>query len=124
MHNSFQKNLLIIMELGGYPDFRPLYQQLGYDVTVMNNMRKVISTLKKQSFKTIVAEFNHRPDFRDRTSNLESLLAVVQKHEQTRVIVFYEKEHQILLDKLHHRFPSFQALAFPIDEKVLEMHLK
>ncbi|HED15651.1 MAG TPA: hypothetical protein ENI64_02350 [Gammaproteobacteria bacterium] len=74
-----RKILLAITELGGYPDFRAEYGQAGYDLVAVNSMRKAISALKKQSPALIVAEFNFQSDFRDRSSNLESLLAVTQE---------------------------------------------
>jgi hypothetical protein len=35
--------LLSIVELGGYPDFAPLYQRAGYRVVVERNMRKALA---------------------------------------------------------------------------------
>ena len=81
-----------IIELGGYPNFTPLYQELGYEVVIATRMRKALAILKKCQPDVIVTEFNFQSDFRDRTSSLESLLAVVQRLPATRVIVFYEKE--------------------------------
>ena len=86
-----KRQLLSIIELGGYPNFTPLYEELGYNVEIATRMRKALGLLKKQQPDVIVAEFNFQSDFRDRTSSLESLLAVVQRLPDTRVIVFYEK---------------------------------
>ena len=84
-----EKLLLSIIELGGYPNFTPLYKSLGYEVAVETRMRKALGFLKQHQPDVIVAEFNFQSDFRDRTSSLESLLAVVQRMPATRVIVFY-----------------------------------
>ena len=71
--------LLSIVEMGGYPDFRPLYQRAGFDVVVEHRMRKAMSVIKKVRPRVIVAEFNFQSDFRDRTSSLESMLSVVER---------------------------------------------
>lgn len=113
------KLLLSIIELGGYPDFAPLYRELGYEVAVETRMRKAIAFLKKNKPDVIVAEFNFQSDFRDRSSNLESLLAVVQRSPDIRVIIFYEKEFSSQFEKLRARLPVHQALAFPVVESDL-----
>ena len=84
-----KKRLLSIIELGGYPNFTPLYESLGYEVVVATRLRKALGFLKKRQPDVIVAEFNFQSDFRDRTSSLESLLAAVQRFPDMRVIVFY-----------------------------------
>src|SRR3989344_5280397 len=84
------RTLLSIIELGGYPSFTPLYENAGYVVTSVVSVRKALGVIKQSCPDVIVAEFNFQSDFRDRTSSLESLLAVVQRYPQTRVIVFYE----------------------------------
>jgi hypothetical protein len=114
--NSSGKLLLSIIELGGYPNFAPLYRELGYEVAVETRMRKAISFLKRRTPDVIVAEFNFQSDFRDRTSTLESLLAVVQRMPRIRVIVFYEQEYLPQFEVLRSRLPVHHALAFPVDE--------
>jgi len=119
-----EKLLLSIIELGGYPNFTPLYKSLGYEVAVETRMRKALGFLKKHQPDVIVAEFNFQSDFRDRTSSLESLLAVVQRLPETRVIIFYEKEFSSQFEKLRSRFPVCDALTFPIEETRLRMALQ
>jgi hypothetical protein len=114
--NAPDKLLLSIIELGGYPNFTPLYRELGYEVAVETRMRKAISFLKRRTPDVIVAEFNFQSDFRDRTSSLESLLAVVQRTPGIRVIVLYEKEYLPQFDVLRARLPVHHALAFPVEE--------
>jgi len=94
MNDKFIKNkqLLSIVELGGYPDFSEIYKQYQLDVEITNSMRKAVKILKNKSPHIIVAEFNYQSDFRDRTSNLETLLAVLQKKPEAKLIIFYEKE--------------------------------
>lgn len=112
--------LLSIIELGGYPDFKDLYQDLGYEVVVIQQMRKALRFLKNTQPSVIVAEFNFQSDFRDRTSSLESMLASIQRYQKTRVIVFYEKEYKHQFEKLEQRFSFDAALTFPISESKLE----
>jgi len=116
--------LLSIIELGGYPNFTPLYEQAGYAVESITSVRKALGLLKKHTPDVIVAEFNYQSDFRDRTSSLESLLAVLQRSAKTRVIVFYEKEHEHQLVRLTSRFPIHDALPFPVDTAKLEASLR
>ena len=115
-----KKLLLSIIELGGYPNFTPLYESLGYEVTVATRMRKALGFLKKSQPDVIVAEFNFQSDFRDRTSSLESLLAAVQRFPEVRVIVFYEQELTMQFDKLRSLLPVYQALTFPVDSAMLQ----
>ena len=111
--------LLSVVELGGYPNFTGLYQQAGYQVEMVNSVRKANSWLKRNKPDVVVAEFNFQTDFRDRTSNVESLMASVQKHPDVRVIVFYERGVEAPLQKLLNLHPEINTLAFPVDEDKL-----
>ena len=71
-----------------------------------------------------MAEFNYQSDFRDRTSSLETLMAVLQRKPDTHVIVFYEQEFAHQLERLTSRFPVHATLTFPIDVKALEEALQ
>jgi len=116
--------LVQVVELGGYPNFTPLYQRLGYRVETVNTGRKAISLLKKQAPDVVVTEFNYQFDFRDRTSHLESILAVLQPLSAIRVVVFYDKAEQAQLDQVTARFPGFTAMPYPIEEAELEALLQ
>ncbi len=105
--------LLSIVEFGGYPNFTPLYEAQGYEVVVESRMRKAISFLQKRQPQVIVAEFNFQSDFRDRTSSLESLLAVVQRMKNTQVIVFYDDEYKAQLQELCARLPVSVSAGLP-----------
>lgn len=117
-------DLLAIMELGGYPNFLPLYQSMGFKVDVVNSQRKARSFLKKNIPDVIVAEYIFQSDFRDRTSNLETLMAVLQKHPQVKVVVFYLEEQAHKFALLKERFPIYSAIPFPITEEKLRPVLK
>ncbi len=118
-----QPLLMSVVELGAYPDFTALYQRLGYKVETINSGRKANSALKKQRPAVVVTEFNFQHSFRDRTSNLESLLAVEQHNAGVKVIVFYDAEVHPQLEQLRSRFPGFIALSYPIEEGALERAL-
>ena len=118
------RHLLSIVELGGYPNFTPVYQQAGYTVESVTSARKAISWLRRNKADVIVAEFNFQSDFRDRTSSLESILATVQRHPETHVIVFYDKEQEHQLARLQAVFPDILPLVFPVDESALREALQ
>jgi hypothetical protein len=111
--------LISVVEIGGYPDFSALYRQAGYDVVVETRMRKAMSTIRKRAPRVVVAEFNFQSDFRDRTSSLESMMSVVERLPDTRVIVFYEKEyaHQFARLQAIHQF--HRTFTFPVPENEL-----
>ena len=115
--------LLSIIEIGAYPNFTPLYQQAGYEVVIERSVRKALSQVRKLKPAVVVAEFNFQSDFRDRTSSLESLLAVVQTLPGTRVIVFYDAEQAHQFERLRVRFPIQAALSYPIDPEKLSTAL-
>ena len=114
-----EKLLLAIVELGGYPDFSPVYEQAGYRVITIKSVRKAIQALKKETPQVIVAEFNFQSDFRDRTSSLESLLAVVERMPDCKVVVFYELEYKHQLERLCQRHKLHAMLPFPVEKQQL-----
>jgi hypothetical protein len=123
MPTAQRATLLSIVELGGYPNFTPLYEQAGYQVTTERSVRKALAFLKKADPAVIVAEFNFQSDFRDRTSRLESLLAAAQRPAAVKAIVFYEHAHAHRLARLRTRFPDIEALAYPIESGRLAARL-
>jgi DNA-binding NtrC family response regulator len=116
--------LLAIIELGGYPNLTPLYRQLGLDFEVVTSQRRAQAALKRRIPNIIVAEYNFQSDFRDRTSNLETLMAILQRHPGVRVICFYLPEFKPKLDLLMARFPVFEAIPYPVDPKAVEAALR
>ncbi len=115
--------LLAIVELGGYPNLVPLYQRLGFEVEVVQSQRKARSQLKQGVPEVIVAEYNFQTDFRDRSSNLETLMAILQKHRETKLIVFFMERHAAKFAQFRERWPVFAALAFPVTEEQVEQAL-
>jgi hypothetical protein len=100
----------------GTAGYKKLYQDLGYAVVTEWSERKAISLVRKSPPAVIVADFYHQTDFRDRLSNLESLLAAVQSAPATRILVFYEAAHQAVLDKVSARLRIDAALMLPVEE--------
>lgn len=117
---DLKPELLIITELGGYPDFSSIYQRAGFKTIQIHSVRKAIRELKKLHPAVVVAEFNYQSDFRDRTSSLESLMAVLQRMPETETIIFFEKEFEHQLQRLIERFPAHICLPFPIETQKLE----
>ena len=113
------KQLLAIIEMSGYPNFIPLYKALGFSVHVVKSIRKACSYLKKNTPDVIVAEYNFQSQFRDRTSNLETLIAMLERHGQTKVIAFYDKDVEQKLAVMLKRFSLYAAIPFPVSEKKL-----
>ena len=118
-----KSSLLAITELGGYPDFTALYNECGFQVDMVNSMRKALRNLKQNKYAAIVAEFNFQSDFRDRTSSLETLMAVIQQKGDVKVIIFYEKEYEHQFEKLRARFSFYAEFAYPIDSSELKSAL-
>lgn len=115
--------LLMVNAFIGTAGYKTLYQELGFAVATEWSERKAIGALRKAPPAVIVADFYHQTDFRDRLSNLESLLAAAQAAPQTRILVFYETAHQGVLDTVRARLRIDAALPLPADETALRTTL-
>lgn len=111
--------LMMVNAFIGTASYKKLYQQLGFDVVIEYSERKAISLIKKTPPAIIVADFFHQSDFRDRLSNLESLLATAQRTPTTRILVFYDPAHQDMLDKVRQRMRIDAAMTLPVNETQL-----
>jgi DNA-binding NarL/FixJ family response regulator len=120
---SSPPSLLMLNAFIGTAGYKKLYQSLGFSVVTEWSERKAIGLLRKSPPDVLVADFYHQADFRDRLSNLESLLAAAQSAPNTRILVFYEPAHQAALDKVRQRMRIDVALAMPVDEAVLRATL-
>ena len=121
---STPPSLLMVNAFIGTAGYKQLYQELGYSVVTEWSERKAISLVRKSPPAVIVADFYHQTDFRDRLSNLESLLAAVQSAPNTRVLVFYEAAHQAVLDQVSTRLRIDAALVLPVQESQLSATLR
>jgi len=120
---SSPPSLLMVNAFIGTAGYKKLYQEMGFSVVTEWSERKAISLVRKAPPAVIVADFYHQTDFRDRLSNLESLLATAQSAPHTRILVFYEPAHQAALDKVRQRLRIDIALPLPVDERVLRSAL-
>lgn len=120
---SAPPSLLMVNAFIGTAGYKKLYQELGFTVVAEWSERKAISLLRKTPPAVIVADFYHQTDFRDRLSNLESLLATAQGAPNTRILVFYEAAHQAVLDKVSARLRIDAAFALPVQEDRLRATL-
>ena len=121
---SGSPRLLAIIELGGYPNLLPLYRRLGFDTEVVNSQRKAQAALKRRLPDVIVTEYNFQSDFRDRTSNLETLMGYLQRHPGVKVIAFYQPEFLPKFEAMTARFPLFAAIPLPVTEAAVEEALR
>lgn len=121
---SSPPSLLMVNAFIGTAGYKKLYQELGYAVVTEWSERKAISLVRKTPPAVIVADFYHQTDFRDRLSNLESLLATAQSSPTTRILVFYEAAHQAALDKVRARLRIDVAMTLPVDEDRLRATLQ
>lgn len=121
LENSGEEALLFIIEYGVYPELiRALQQSRFTTVQIEHQMRRAISFLKQQKPAVVVAEFYHEPAFRDRVSNLESMLAHLQrKLPDTRIIVLYNREDEPYLQQVMGRFPVDATLPLPVTPEQL-----
>lgn len=110
------RRLLAIIELGGYPDFTPLYRELGFTVDICASMRKALASIKRQPPDVIVCEFNFQSDFRDRTSSLESMIALVQRTPGIQTLVIMEPGHRKQFGRIKGRYDFHAALELPVTE--------
>lgn len=113
------KKLLAVVEFLEHAKLSARYQQLGYSVGTECQVRKAIAALRKSRPDVIVADFYSQPDFRDRVSNLESLLAAAQAMPHVKILVLYEAPNQGALDRVRARLRIDAALTMPVNEAEL-----
>lgn len=121
---SAAPSLLMVNAFIGTAGYKRLYQELGYTVVTEWSERKAISLVRKAPPAVIVADFYHQSDFRDRLSNLESLLATAQVAPNTKILVFYEAAHQDVLNTVSARLRIDVALCMPVQENQLRSALQ
>ncbi len=124
MSSSNKPVLLSIMEFGGYPDFTPLYEAVGFQVFKTDSVRKAVKLIRQHKPVVMVAEFNFQSDFRDRTSSLETLLSSTQGVTEASVIVLYEEEFKPQYQRFLQSFEVAASLTFPVDEAQLRLALQ
>lgn len=118
-----ERRLLAIIELGGYPDFTPLYRELGFSVEICTSMRKALASIKRQPPDVIVCEFNFQSDFRDRTSSLESMIALTQRNPEIQTLVIMEPGHRAQFGRIRERYDFHATLELPVTEGQMKQAL-
>ncbi len=118
------KKLLTVIEFIEHSQYPAIYKSLGFDVTVEWQVRKAVALIRKMKPDVIVADFYFQSDFRDRLSNLESLLAATQLLKDIRVLVFYEPHNISALDRVRERMRIDAALPMPATEAAIQAVLR
>jgi len=114
------KKLLTVIEFLSHAKFPSLYQELGFEVAAEWQVRKAVSLMRKMKPDVIVADFYFQSDFRDRLSNLESLLAAAQTLKETRILVFYEPQDEPALEKVRQRMRIDVAMPTPATDAAIK----
>jgi len=115
------QQLLFFVDEGGFDDFTPLFVSLGFVVDFEYSQRKAVKLAKKTMYQVVVAEFSYNPEFRDRVSNIESLLATLESHSpEVKIIILYDEMNQPQLNQLKQRYRMDATLTFPVDEKTIK----
>ena len=116
--------LLAVIEFLDHGRLSVLYQRLGFDVTTEWSVRKAVSLLRKLKPDVVIADFYFQTDFRDRLSNLESLLAATESLTRTRILVLYDPKDRTALDRVRQRMRVDAVLTIPVNEGELEAVLR
>lgn len=116
---SQPKKLLAVIEFIEHSQFPAIYKDIGFEVAVEWQVRKAVSLLRKMKPDVIVADFYFQSDFRDRLSNLESLLAAAQLLQGVKILVFYEAHNEAALNKVRERMRIDAALTTPVTESAI-----
>jgi len=110
--------ILFVIELGGFPLQLDDLISAGHEVEYINSMRKAISLLKTFQPDIVVAEFQYTSQFRDRDSNLDTILTqIVSRSPHTWMIALVEGEQKTHFERLKSRFDNIHdELYFPLED--------
>jgi len=67
-----------------------------------------------------VADFYFQSNFRDRLSNLESLLAAAQPLKETQILVLYEPQDEPALVRVRERMRIDAVLPAPVSDEAIK----
>ena len=124
MMNTAPKKLLTVIEFIEHAQYPAIYKALGFDTAVEWQVRKAVALIRKMKPEVVVADFYFQSDFRDRLSNLESLLAAAQLLKDIRILVFYEAKNESALDRVRERMRIDAALPMPASEEAIKTVLR
>lgn len=112
--------LLAIIEMGGFALNLNALRAAGHAVEFSASVRKALPRLRDFAPDVVLAELIVTPDFRDRVSNLDTLLTqIAARRPQARVVVLHEPGHEAALEKLRARFAIAAALTIPFSHEAL-----
>ena len=120
MTTTQPRKLLTVIEFLSHAKFPAIYKELGFEVAVEWQVRKAVALMRKMKPDVIVADFYFQSDFRDRMSNLESLLAAAQTLDKTRILVFYDPQDEPALVKVRQRMRIDAALPAPVTDEAIK----
>jgi hypothetical protein len=112
--------LLLILESPTHPNFVEMYQQQGFDVKIVNSMRKAMATLKNTQPAYIMCEFfygfgNNYAGIN--LSNLDVMLHALRRYSpNSKVVTFYQKEEYPFLLKLKSLFEIHAEFCYPVKQ--------
>ncbi|MCB1754018.1 MAG: hypothetical protein KDJ38_00760 [Gammaproteobacteria bacterium] len=100
-----KKSILFVTDYGIYPELTKALANSGAALATEHLMRKAIKRVKNDPPDLLIVEFFHEPQFRDRVSNLESILAQLERNQKkSRVLVLFYPEHKDWLPQLRKVF--------------------
>jgi DNA-binding NarL/FixJ family response regulator len=114
------KTLLAMIEFVNHSKLPIHYKEMGFNVTVEWQVRKAVSLVRKLKPDVIIADFYAQSDFRDRLSNLESLLAAAQPFKETRILVYYEPGDAAALARVRERLRIDAVLPMPVSDEAIK----
>jgi hypothetical protein len=117
--NVSAPKLLAVVEFMEHARLPTLYGALGYEVTVEWSVRKAVTLLARLEPAVVVADFYAQSDFRDRVSNVESLLATAQPLAATRILLLYRPEDAAALERVRQRLRIDAALPVPVAQDAI-----
>ena len=92
--NSQKPTLLSIVEFGIAPDLTALYLECGYHVETQGSMRHALRFMKHHKPGVIVCEFNYLPTYSVRISNLEPMLAALERYRCDPALLIQTPDEQ------------------------------
>lgn len=108
---------LFFIDFGGFADFTKVLTDFGFEVDREHTPRKAVKLAKTHTYDLVLAEFHYNPEFRDRVSNIESVLATLQHNSpDANIILLYDAVITDKLEQFQKRYKVDKALAFPVSE--------
>jgi HJR/Mrr/RecB family endonuclease len=116
---------LFFIDFGGFDDFTKVLTDFGFSVDKETNPRKATKLAKNTHYDLVLAEFHYNPEFRDRVSNTESILATLQhKSPNAKIILLYDTIFADKLAQLKKRYKIDKVLSFPVSENQIQIVLE